>query len=384
MKTRKLLAAIILTATLASCGGKQQSPNDIITVDVNASYPEKELILQDFMNVEYIPLETTDEFITQGVVKAIGKKHIVAINWINDGDIFIFDRNGKGLRKINRRGQSGEEYSMIADIILDEDNNELFVLNNIAKKILVYDLNGKFKRSFKFADRSNYTNTFNYDSENLICHKGYLPMMETEQSAHIIISKYDGSITKEIEIPYERIQSTTIDFKDGRHVRPNNYLTIPFNNNWVIYRSSSDTIYNHSLDDNTITPLLVRTPSIHSMNPQVFLFPTAITDRYYFMNVTKKEFNPEIAGGFPRTDLVYDKKEKKLFKYTLYNNDYRNKKEVHFFSKPANNKILTCQLLNAANLVDAYENGELKGKLKAIVAELDEEDNPVIMIIKHK
>ena len=149
MKTSKLLIAIILTAIMASCGSKQQSADNIITVDVNANYPKKELILQDFMDVEYIPLETTDEFITQGVVKAIGKKHIVAINWINDGDIFIFDRNGKGLRKINRRGQSGEEYSMIADIILDEDNNELFVLNNIAKKILVYDLNGKFKRSFK-------------------------------------------------------------------------------------------------------------------------------------------------------------------------------------------------------------------------------------------
>ena len=73
MKTVKLLIAIILLAVLVSCGGKQQSTNDIITVDVNANYPEKELILQDFMDVEYIPLETTDEFITQGVVKATGK-----------------------------------------------------------------------------------------------------------------------------------------------------------------------------------------------------------------------------------------------------------------------------------------------------------------------
>lgn len=207
--------------------------------------------------------------------------------------------------------------------------------------------------------------------------------MKTEQSSHIIISKNDGSITQEIEIPYERIQSITIDFKDGRHVKPNNYLTITFSDDWVIYRTSSDTIYSHSRNHNTITPLLVRTSSIHSMNLQVFLFPTAITDRYYFMNVTKKEFNPEIAGGFPRTDLVYDKKGKKLFKYSLYNNDYKSKEEVHFFSKPENNKILTCQFLNAANLVEAYENGELKGKLREITAELDEEDNPVIMIAKH-
>ena len=34
-----------------------------ITVDITANYPKKEMILQDFMDVEYIPLETTDEFI---------------------------------------------------------------------------------------------------------------------------------------------------------------------------------------------------------------------------------------------------------------------------------------------------------------------------------
>ena len=32
--------------------------NELITVDVTKNYPEKELTLQDFMDVEYIPLET--------------------------------------------------------------------------------------------------------------------------------------------------------------------------------------------------------------------------------------------------------------------------------------------------------------------------------------
>ena len=41
------------------------------------NYPKKELVLQDFMDVEYIPLETNDEFITQGDVMAIDNKYIV-------------------------------------------------------------------------------------------------------------------------------------------------------------------------------------------------------------------------------------------------------------------------------------------------------------------
>ncbi len=382
MKTRKLLIAIILTAIMASCGSKQQSTDDIITVDVNANYPEKELILQDFMDVEYIPLETTDEFITQGVVKAIGKKHIIVINWNNDGDIFIYDRSGKGIRKINNFGQSGEEYTQTNEIVLDEDNKEIFVMDYPARKIMVYDLHGEFKRTFKFADTGYYSNTFNYDRDNLITHKGYSPEMESEESAHIIISKQDGSITQTIEIPFEEIVSPVLLIGEGT-IMPALYSTTPYSDGWALTRTSTDSIYSY-LSDGTISPIIKRTPSIHSMNPQVFLFPTVITDQYYFMQTLKKEFDLEKMRGFATTDLVYDKQEKALYRYSVYNDDFTNKKHVPL-SKPAlDSKIAGLQSLEAHDLVEAYENGELKGKLKEIVSTLDEEANPVIMLVKHK
>jgi len=37
-----------------------------------------------------------------------------------------------------------------------------------------------------------------------------------------------------------------------------------------------------------------------------------------------------------------------------------------------------------SQLVEAHKKGLLKGKLKEIAATLDEEDNPVIMLVKHK
>ena len=97
---------------MAVCVGCKQSDiqsDDFITVDVTASFPEKELILQDFMDVEYIPLETNDDFVNQGFVMDIGKKIMLVINILRDGDIFIYDRSGKALRKINRMGQGGED-----------------------------------------------------------------------------------------------------------------------------------------------------------------------------------------------------------------------------------------------------------------------------------
>lgn len=124
MERIRLMLGIILSVVMVGCKGERQSAATLLTVDVNVNYPEKELILQDFMDVEYVPLETTDEFITQGVVEAIGKNIIVVRNRMKDGNIFIFNRNGKGLRRINRLGQSDEEYSNIPGVVLDEDNEK--------------------------------------------------------------------------------------------------------------------------------------------------------------------------------------------------------------------------------------------------------------------
>ena len=67
MKWIITIPAILLFA-LAGCGKDKQSTDELVTINVSKDYPEKELILQDIMDVEYIALETTDEFITHGNV----------------------------------------------------------------------------------------------------------------------------------------------------------------------------------------------------------------------------------------------------------------------------------------------------------------------------
>jgi hypothetical protein len=197
MKSINIIPAVVLLAVLVGCGGNQQAPADFLIVDVTGNYPKKELILQDFMDVEYVALETTDEFICQGLVLDISKGLVAVINRNYDGDIFIFDREkGKGIKKINRKGQRSEEYTYISGIRLDEDRGEIFVNEHIARKILVYDLDGNFKRVLKHNGSARYNKIYNFDRENLICYDG---TANSEQSFKII-SKQDGSITKDIDI----------------------------------------------------------------------------------------------------------------------------------------------------------------------------------------
>jgi len=377
---------------MAGCDGNKQSTREIITVDVTKKYPEKELILQDFMDVEYLPLEANDEFVTQGKVMAIGAEVILITNWVNDGDLFVFDRKtGKGLRKINRKGQGGEEYAGITEIVLDETNNEMFVIAYTGSKILVYDLYGNFKRSFKAAGTDSHTNTFNYDRENLI---SYVPDNSLENPSNIIhpyyliFSKQDGSITRKILIPLNVNGIKVPIARDGEAwstpIPTSVYQIIPDHLSWVLMDTSSDTMYHYLPDTNEKIPFLVRTPSIHTMDPpEAFLMPSVFTDRYYFMSVLKAEFNFAMGKGFPSSELMYDKLEKSLFTPKIYNGDYTSKRGV-YMGRTLDHGFAIGQSLQAYELVEAYKKDQLKGKLKEIASGLNEESNPVIMLAKYK
>ncbi|GAB1360544.1 6-bladed beta-propeller [Porphyromonadaceae bacterium] len=362
--------------------------DDLITVDVmTTDYPMKELILQDFMDVEYIALETNDDFINEGLVQAVGQNILVVKNGNDDGDIFIYSRKtGEAIRKINHKGQGAEEYVSISRIVLDEDENEMFVIDNSAKRMLIYNLEGKFKRSFKFPENTMYKKIFNFDKQNLICYN-FSP--SNQGTLFTIISKQDGRITQEIQIPYEEKRTITITLKDeakdmiygaGFTIYP--IIPLSDNNNWILVEPSSDTIYCYS-SEHEMKPFLTRTPSIQSMDPEVFLFLNVVTDRYYFMGIVKKEYSFTTNTGFPSNYMMYDRQEQSIFRYTVYNNDYSNKKTVNIFS-PENSEVAFYNRINPSELVDSYNKGELKGKLKEIAATLDEDSNPVIMVVKYK
>ena len=382
------LVEIIILFLITGCSGNL--PTDgFITVDVTkSSYsPKKELVLQDFMDVEYIPLETNDEFVNHGYVQAVGEKYIIVANYSKDGDIFVYDRKGKAIRKINRKGQGGEEYISFYNVILDEENEELFINDNYAKKIKVYDLEGNFKRDLiqKSVNNSFYVDIFDYDKENLICYDKF-----NFEIPFLLVSKQDGSITKEIKIPFKekKLFFIVIRKPDGAvtaSAGPGPYSSIfPLGNNWLLFESSSDTIYTLK-PDFSLHPFIVRTPPIHTMDPEIYPVLRMVSNRYYFMESVKNVFDFRKNEGFPRTYFMYDTKEKKFSSYIVYNGDYTSKKELYMVMfTPINSKGELWATLDAYELCRDYEDGKLKGKLKEVASKLDEDDNRVIMLVKPK
>lgn len=91
--------------------------------------------------------------------------------------------------------------------------------------------------------------------------------------------------------------------------------------------TSADTLYNYA-PDGTLSPFIVRTPSAHTMEPEVFLYMGIHTDRYYFMQTVKNVFNFDKGNGFYTDELVYDKQEKAFFQVSVCNGDYAEKRTV--------------------------------------------------------
>ena len=85
---KRIIVWMLAGILLASCQSNEKN-EELMTIDLNQFYPEKELTLQDFMEVEYVPLESSDEFITSATIKAVGEKYLVLAS---DRKLLLFDR----------------------------------------------------------------------------------------------------------------------------------------------------------------------------------------------------------------------------------------------------------------------------------------------------
>jgi len=373
---KRINCFLITLFLITGCaGGSKQSTDELVVIDVTNSYPRKEFKLQDIMDIEYIPLETAGEFLCPGNFKTIVSDNHIAVADV--GSILLFDKTGKGLWNINKRGQGPGEYQMVTDIALDEDNNEMFVLDWTRNQIVVYDLQGKFIRSFNFQDGYRAIGIRNFDRAHLICVGFHSP--PGSKPPFFVISKQDGAFKELIEIPrIEQISIMTDPFGSGRPSTLFPLSIIPYRNNWILSDYSSDSLFMFSPDFKK-TPVIARTPPIHTMNPQVVLRPTMFTDRYYFMDNTKYVTDGNVVKQF-----VYDSLEKALFEYTMYNDDYPDMPFTPSKEIITGNEVVSAIKFESFKLVEANREGKLKGGLKEIASKLAEDDNPVLMLVKHK
>ena len=99
-------AAMLLTLFTTACGSGNKEASELPQIDVNTSYPEKEICLQDVAEVSYVALDSQENLLFNGSVKSVSvyeEKGFYVVNFIADYNSSdgLNDINGNGNYKNN-------------------------------------------------------------------------------------------------------------------------------------------------------------------------------------------------------------------------------------------------------------------------------------------
>jgi hypothetical protein len=339
--------------------------------------------------MEYLPLETTDDVlldISAGIV-AVSDKKIVITN-SRQGDVFIFNRQGKVISHFNHKGQSGEEYPNMRIAVYDEKAMEILIYTYF-NKLLVYSEDGKFKRSLSLPDKTSLAKLSNFDDETLL---GYdedgLYGTDYRTKPYLFISKRDGSVVAELDLnlPKRYSNKSLIETTTDKGEKAKTIFMLGITNDWsngdkfVISDVSADTVYMLTRDKK-LTPLLVRTPSVHDDNIKTFFTTLMKTDRFIIMEKCAVDFEKIKSGEqIQSSNLMYSFADGQIFELQPFSADCPDCR--YFFGDAEIAENTVAFLLNVNRILDQKEKGTLKGELEQIAETLDAEDNPVLMIAK--
>jgi len=358
--------------------------NDLLVFDVTADFPVKALNLEEVADIEYLVLDVTDDDYLYSSFHTMTENFILCRG--NNEVVFFNRSNGKPVSKVSRFGQGPEEYRMFPYLpVYSEIKDELFFLSMF--EIPVYTRDGIFKR--KFSQVSNTFSTtamYDYDDDHLLIHGHSLREGSMRDSAFMLVSKQDGSIADVVQIPVEeRFKPAFWQGIVGGLTIVYSYYAVRNGRDFLLTDYSSDTVYRFTPERNLI-PVLVRKPSVHTMETKIFLHSWQETGNYLFFSTQKIYVDQNGRGWPPPKGYLMEKSSGKFFQTNIRTNDYKGKEWVlgpSVIQKTPNEKTGII-VLNTLELHTANEENRLSGKLKEVNEHLSEDDEYVFMILKFK
>jgi len=385
MKIKNLVLLTLFFLMGSQVMSSQSKKANLPVIDFSKNYPTKDIRLQDIADMEYIPLETTDDVLLsdKAVLSSVTDKYILVYEPLL-GDIFVFNRTGKIYAHFNHKGQSGQEYPWIRYAIFDERNGEIFVCN---QSIQVYSLNGKYKRTLKINTLQNESAVYNFDDTALLVYDDVIIDSgfehKTKKKPYRLMSKKDGSLISVLNIHFPKRYSSRILKKEGKYERAIQIYypsSIYYGHDFMIADVSSDTLYMLN-QSKKITPILVRKPSVHASEPRKIWLTLLTTDKFVLIGTVLLNFNLKLLGTIPF--FMYEFETGKINKVEFLDGE-SERGEWCIKSSPAIAKNRIAELVQAPSFISMHKKIPLKGNSKKSNMPLREDDNPVVRVIKFK
>ena len=367
-----------------SCSTKQES--ELITIDVNKSYPMKKLKISDLADVSYVKLSTERDFLVKSRVLATSDNYIVTKG--GSQNILVFDKQGNPVYSFSHEGNGPHEYLNASTVMIDEKESLLYIHDIQLQKMFAYRLDGEFVYEY---DTDNFRFVYQFNENHFIIYHQITNRINADMTPYFsIVNKKTGQLVKKIEVPQaiNKIVNLEVTMGEGEQKMVYSAMHLPLirtlDDDFLLNELSSDTIYRIH-QDLSMEPWIVRKPGIEGMSRQVSLEAGVETSLYQFFTLTS--VHPDnMDNMFEESPLVYDKLEDKVYRYEVEMEEHED------FHPNFSAHIVNCDVrsgfglsrFQVFDLQEALENGFLHGKLQEITDELDDEDNPLVILYHFK
>lgn len=389
---------IILLMLLLSCTGPSSHSvsNELIEIDVKKEYPKKDIVLNDIAEITYIPLETNDSSVMHPNFEMSLSTDTIIVGDNIQSKLFFFNKKGDYLGGFKRCGQSGKEYNRLSLFTVDYTQKELYVYDRFfLSRILVYDFSGNYKRLIKLPKQVWFRHLYVYDDKSLIGYSKWSWQGNfdgksdiLEENPYYFIDKQTGAMSP-VPISIKKRISDDVKFRDektGELMLTSLYMypMLKTKNGFIIADPSLDTIF-HYVND-VLTPVAIfknrdMEENLVDLHSVIFY-----SDRYLLFDICKKEadYVRKTLVDHPDHMLLFDKETQEMCEPTFYISDMTSKLSIisRDVSEIPDNMFVT--RFPVDHLKRLLEHGSLKGELKKIAENLDEDANSVMMIAKFK
>jgi hypothetical protein len=339
-----------------------------------------------------IPLETTGDCLISKIDKIEIKNERIYVMDQLAQSVYIFDMNGKYLNKIHKRGQGPGEYTNLSYMTVTDSS--IIIIDHFVEKQIIYNIFSlqpvKEERIF---EKIWATEIFCLDG-TVYYINGW---SNSPAGKYRLFSEIYGSDNFEKYLPFET-EPISIGINGPVYAVSGNEASLIYSGDNNIYRFREgkafpeyevrikDKKVEYSGNDEKIAEDFMNSPSgrvvgINRINE---------SDKYLFIdiNITVKNNTPIGPGNYGTYVCIHNKSDHSTVicpEYTLYNSTFD---AAYSIRRIIDNKIISW--LNAGMLLAFYPEEELakptfnnkayKEQLQNVLANITEDDNPVLFI----
>jgi len=339
------------------------------------------------IEIQYIPLETSEQSIIPGVEKIICSKNYFLVQYYTNIKMFRYD--GTFVKNIGIKGRGPNEFTVVHCIDINPESETIYLIDGWQQKFFVYSNKGDFIRSFKYPIRAAVN--FKFTEDGILCYnQNHMGDMSTSfiliDTTGRILKKYRNKYLWTRTIPTFAFAYENIFYKNGTSIIKkeiyNDTLYAYVNKNFIPYSVIQ-------IDEN-----LRITPKVRSESEGTFIIENFINpwNLFEFGDYIFYEFSLPTNGKVERLFFIGSKTSnlRALFNAKDFINDIDGGPNIWPVTLINDGTIVSW--IDAIDLKkfissETFKNNipkypKKKKELEILAESLKDTDNPVLTLIK--